>query len=154
LEEGLQIHPDNIGARNGLGFIFFKQGRAGEAEAEFRKVLELQSNNVEAQNNLAWILATCPGASLRNGTRAVELAQRANQLSAGSNPAILATLAAAYAEVGSFSQAVATANEALKFVESSTNTIVTDALRAQISCYEKNAPFRDSSLTNTRAATQ
>ena len=118
----------NCDGRTGLGFIFLKQGRAGEAAAEFQKVLELQSNNVEAQNNLAWILATCPDAALRNGRRAVELAQRANQLSGSSNPAILATLAAAQAEVGHFSDAMTTAQQGLALATTQTNTAVANAL--------------------------
>jgi hypothetical protein len=30
----------------------------------------------QSQNNLAWLLATCPEASIRNGAKAVELAQQ------------------------------------------------------------------------------
>ena len=48
------------------------------------------------------MLATCPQASLRNGIEAVKLAERANQLAGGKNPAVLCTLAAAYAEAGNF----------------------------------------------------
>lgn len=33
--------------------------------------------NVMAHNNLAWLLATCPDNSLRDGNKAVELAQQA-----------------------------------------------------------------------------
>ena len=62
-----------------------------------------------AQNDLAWLLATCPDNSVRNGQKAVELAQQAVQLSNGRSPEILDTLAAAYAEAGRFHEAVETA---------------------------------------------
>ena len=88
-------------------------GQSAAAIAEFQKVLELDPNHVTAQNNLAWMLATCPDASLRNGPKAVELAQRAVQLSAGMSPQILDTLAAAYAEAGQFPEAIKTARQAL-----------------------------------------
>ena len=51
-----------------------------------------------ALNNLAWALATCPDASLRNGAKAVQLARQANRLSDGKNPLVLRTLAAACAD--------------------------------------------------------
>ena len=60
----------------------------------------------------AWMLATNPNASVRNGAEAVELAQRAVELSGGREPAILDTLAAAYAEAGRFPEAVKTAQRA------------------------------------------
>jgi tetratricopeptide (TPR) repeat protein len=154
LQESLQIRPDGVGARNLLGFIFLKQGRADDAAVEFQKVLALQPDNVEAQNNLAWIRATCPDASLRNGVEALQLAQRANQLSDGKNPTILATLAAAYAEAGRFPDAMSVAQKALALATARTNIAAAAALRAQIGCYEKGIPFRDGTLTNAPAAAQ
>lgn len=153
LQEGLKIHPDNAEACQCLGRIFLGRGRAGAAVAQFQTVLKLQPNDVEAQKDLAWIWATCPDAAMRNGVRAVELAQRANQLSGGHNPVVLGTLAAAEAETGRFPKAITTAHKALQLAESQTNAVlVVNGLRAQIMCYEKGAPFRDSSLTNTPVA--
>jgi capsule polysaccharide export protein KpsE/RkpR len=87
-------------------------------------------------------------ASVRNGAQAIELAEQDDQLSSGSNPAILATLAAAYAEVGRFPDAMTTAQKALELATTQNNTAVADALRAQIGFYEADTPFRDISLTN------
>jgi hypothetical protein len=109
---------------------------------------------VDALKYLAWILATCPDASLRNGTQAVELAGQANQLAGGSNPAVLATLAAAQAEIGHFSDALGTVQKALVLATAQTNSAVADALRIQFKCYEKGTPFRDNSLTNAPSANQ
>jgi tetratricopeptide (TPR) repeat protein len=152
LQEGLQIHPDNIGARNGLGYILLKLGRADQAITNFQKVLTVQPDNVDALNNLAWIRATCPNAAIRNGTQAVELARQADQFSRGNNPAILATLAAAQAEVGHFADALSTAQKALALANAQTNTAVAEALLNQIKFYQAGSPFRENSLTNTQAA--
>jgi superkiller protein 3 len=149
LQEGLQIRPDNAGAYNCLGLIFLRQGQAGEAAADFQKALELQPDNADAHKCLAWMLATCPEASVRNGARAIELAQQAEQLSGGKDPAIITILAAAYAEAGRFPEAVTTARQALQLAAIQTNTAVVNALRAQIGFYEADTPFRDISLTNT-----
>jgi len=155
LHEGQQIHPDSTEAYNYLGLVFLSQGQAGEAVTNFQKALELQPDNVETQNNLAWVWATCPDASWRNGVKAVQLAQKANQLSGGQNPAILRTLAAAYAEAGRFPEALTTAQKALRLVESQTNAApMANDLQMQIKCYQAGAPFHSRSLTNTPATTR
>ncbi|HOF87103.1 MAG TPA: hypothetical protein PLZ36_03225 [Armatimonadota bacterium] len=57
-------------------------------------------------NNLAWLLATCPDAKVRNGKRAVELATIACDNTDWKDPTTIDTLAAAYAETGDFANAV------------------------------------------------
>ncbi len=89
------------------------------------------------------MLATNPNASIRNGPEAVELAQRAARLSDAREPAILGTLAAAYAEAGRFSEAVLAAQQALALATSQKNTALADALQARIRLYQAGSPYRD-----------
>ncbi len=86
-------------------------------------------------------MATSPRASLRNGNKAVELAQQANQLTGGENPIILSTLAAAYAEAGRFPEAVETAQRALQLAGTQSNTTLADAIRSQMKLYQAGIPF-------------
>ena len=65
-----------------------------------------------ALRDVAWLLATNPNASFRNGAEAVALAKRAVELSGGSEPMFLDTVAAAYAEAGRFPEALRTARQA------------------------------------------
>ena len=112
--------------------------------------LTLQPGNVGFQNNLAdvaWLLATSPDSSARDGSKAVELAQLAEQASGGRNPITAAALAAAYAESGRFPEAVATAQSALQLAASQNESLLVDALQKQLKCYQAGSPFRDSSLT-------
>ena len=60
----------------------------------------------QAHFDLAFILATCPDASVRNGEEAVASATRACELSSWQFPDALETLVAAYAEAGDFAQAI------------------------------------------------
>jgi Tfp pilus assembly protein PilF len=152
-QKALELQPNFADAYCNLGFLSLREGQVKAAVAYFQAGLQLQPDNVDARKYLAWILATCPEASLRNGAEAVKLAQQANQLSGGNNPAILATLAAAQAEVGHFSDGLATAQKASVLATAQTNTAVVNALRNQIKFYQAGSPFRDSSLTNTQAAT-
>jgi len=98
-----------------------------------------------AHNNLAWLLATCPDASLRDGSRAVELARKAEQLAGSSHPEIFDTLAAAYAEAGQFSEAMETAKKALQLASAQHNSAMADAVRARLKLYEANSPYRETS---------
>src|SRR5208282_4190782 len=113
-QEAVNLLPHSTMVRNNLGDAYLRQGQVNEAMAQFQKTLEFEPNNVDACRYMAWVLATCPEPTLRNGVKAVELAQAANQLSGGGDAEITSTLAAAYAEAGRFPEAVATARQALQ----------------------------------------
>jgi Flp pilus assembly protein TadD len=70
------MKPENAGAHHELAVLLHGQGKFAAAGNEYQKVLELEPGNLAALNNLTWLLATCPEASVRNGERAVELARR------------------------------------------------------------------------------
>ena len=114
-----------------------------EAIAQYQKVLEINPNQISVQNNLAWLLATTPDASLRNGAKAVALAAQADQLGGGSNAMVLHTLAAAYAEEGSFGRAAVTARRALELATGQKNDALAATLQREIKLYEADTPARD-----------
>jgi tetratricopeptide (TPR) repeat protein len=115
---------------------------AAEAMACYQKAIELQPQFIPAQINLAWMLATWPEPSVRNGGKAVALAGQANQFSQDKDPLILRTLAAAYAEAGRFPEAVLTASQALALAVAQSNTGLTNALQTEIGLYQANSPYR------------
>ena len=61
-----------------------------------------------ALNGLAGIICTSEDATLRNGPEALRMAGRAAELTGRKDPEILKTLAAAYAELGNFVEAIST----------------------------------------------
>jgi len=140
-QKTLQINPENAEAHNNLGSALLQKSKVDEAITHYQKALQIRPDYAEAQNNLAWVLATCPQASLRNGNEAVELARQANQLTGNENPAVLCTLAAAYAEAGRFPEAVETAQRALQLAGSQSDTALADALRSQTKLYQAGLPF-------------
>jgi Flp pilus assembly protein TadD len=144
-----RVQPDNARAHNDLGTLLLQKGRVDEAIAHYERAIELEPDQANLLNNLAWVLATSPQASARNGTRAVELAQKADQLSGGKDPAILGTLAAAQAESGRFPEAVSTALRASELASARSNAAQADALRVQIELYRAGSPVRDAGQTNT-----
>ncbi len=140
-QKALQIKPEYLEAHNNLGFALLQKGSVDEAITHFQKALQINPDYAEAQKNLAWVLATCPQASLRNGNKAVELAERANQLTKGVNPVVLVTLAAAYAEAGRFPEAVATAQRALQLAETHSAPALAEAIHSQLKLYQAGIPY-------------
>ena len=146
----LAIQPGLAGAHNNLGAALFKKGQVNEAINSFQKALAIQPDSGDAQDNLAriaWLLATSPDPSVRNGTKARELALQANQLSGNQDPMILRTLAAACAEMGRFSEAIAISRRAMQLASAQNNVTLAASLQMQLGSYEAGSAFRDAGPT-------
>ena len=139
----LELRPESADARANLGSIFLAKGRVRDAIAQYRDALRIAPDNVAAQSNLAWVLATAADPSLRNGSEAVLLAERAESESSRSenHAIVLRILAAAYAETGRFVEAKKTAEQALQAAEIQGNSTLSNALRDEISLYELGLPY-------------
>jgi tetratricopeptide (TPR) repeat protein len=137
------IDPRSADARAYLGLASFKNGQIKQAIDSWQQTLEIEPALNNIRNNLAWLLATTPDASLRNGAKATTEAEEANQLSGGADPMILRTLAAAYAETGRYRDATATARRALELAATQNNNILTSKLQKEIKLYEADTPMRD-----------
>jgi tetratricopeptide (TPR) repeat protein len=140
-EKTLELLPENADAHVNLGSALLAKGRVVDAMAQYRAALRLAPENLAAQSNLAWLLATSPDSSLRNGPEAVLFAEQASRLSGGTKPPIQRILAAAYAEAGRFAQAKETAHEALQAASSQGNSALSDVLRKEIALYESGRPY-------------
>jgi tetratricopeptide (TPR) repeat protein len=141
--QAIRTNPHSADACANLGVAFAQEGEIKEAIDAWQQALEIQADQADVQNNLAWVLATTPDASLRNGAKAVALAQEASQLNGGGNPIVLHTLAAAYAEIGRYGDAVATARRALELAAAQKNNDLTAKLPIEIRLYEAETPMRD-----------
>jgi tetratricopeptide (TPR) repeat protein len=144
-QQALQIKPDYAEAHNNLGNALLQEGAVAEAIAQYQTALQIKPDYAEAHNNLAWVLATAPQAPLRNGGKAVELAERANQLTGGENPVILHTLAAAYAEVGRFSDAMRSAQKAIEWAQAAGRKDLAEQFNGELKLYEAGLPFHQES---------
>ena len=140
-QKAVEIQPAFALAHDNLGAALQQMGRLDEAIPQYQKALQLNPADPAIQNKLAWLLATCPQPSLRNGGKALEVARQANLLTGGENPVILHTLAAACAEAGRFSEAVETAQHALRLAQAQTNTALAGALQSELILYRAGSPF-------------
>jgi len=142
-ERTLALVPNSPQAHYRLGQALQAQKNFAAAMREYQTTLDLDSKHIPAHLSLAWMLATCPEASLRNGTRAAELARQAEQLAGSDSPQLLDTLAAAYAEAGQFGNAVETAKRALNLPATQNNQSLAETIQNQLRCYETNSPYHE-----------
>ncbi len=142
----LELQPDNIEVHNIVGTVLIQQGHIREGVEEWQKVLVIQPDNGNAMSNLAWVFATSPDESLRDGAQAVQLAEEALRISGRRIPLIFRTLAAAYAEKGMFSQAIQTAQRGIELANGQGNSGLAADLQSNIALYQAGRPLRDPSL--------
>ena len=139
----LQLYPENADAHANLGSAFAAKGDIPDAVAECTRAIEIAPENVAALSNLAWLLATSADRSLRNGSEAVRLAERAESASSRSDnhATVLRILAAAYAEAGRFADAKETAQQALQAAMVEGNASLADALQGELALYDLGLPY-------------
>jgi hypothetical protein len=107
-----QIKPDPAEERYRAAVKLYQQHDYAGALAGYRLAIQSEPEHAEALNNMAWLLATAPEDSLRNGAEAVQHGEKACALTRYRAPALVGALAAAYAEAGRFDEAIATADKA------------------------------------------
>ncbi len=140
-QQAQQMAPGSVEACNNLGNAWLQKGNTSQAIIEYQRALQIQPDSVNALNNLAWVLATAPQSSLRDGPKAVELALQANRLTGAADPDILGTLATAYAESGRFPEAVTTIQRAIQLAEKQSDSNLANSLRAELKLFQSGAPF-------------
>ncbi len=140
--EALRINPQYALAYYHRGNAKIDKRDYERGVADYNEALRLNPRHVGVHNSAAWILATAPQASVRNGTRAVELARKAADLSNSKDADILDTLAAAYAEAKNFPEAVRWQEKALEFPDFAKDQ--GNAAQRRLALYRKGQPYHQS----------
>ena len=140
--EALQTDPLNADAHYNLALFLSKLGRTADAIKHYSEALRLKPYYEYAANNLAWIYSTHEKPTFRNGEKAVQLAERICEIGGCGDPAMLDTLAAAYAETGRFQDALRAAQEAIDLAQSSGYNSLEEEIKSRIKLYQSNNPFR------------
>ena len=121
--------------------LLYQTGKIQEAIRHYRQALSLKPDLTEALNNLAWLLASASDASVRNGPEAVRVAEHACRVTQYKEAIPVGTLAAAYAEAGRFTEAVATAEKATQLATSSGNEQFAAINRQLLTYYRAGKPW-------------
>jgi tetratricopeptide (TPR) repeat protein len=147
--EAVGVDPNYAEAHHNLGLALRMKGEREETLQHFEAALRLRADWAAPMNEIAWILATHPEERVRNPGRAVQLAERAAELTARRQPVILDCLAAAYAAAGDFDRAAATAQEATALAASGGAADLAREIRKRLALYRQKKPFRETGHRGT-----
>jgi tetratricopeptide (TPR) repeat protein len=118
-------------------------GRSDEGLAALKEAVRLDPENAGAQNNLAWLLATSPEDSLRDGKAAVEHARQACERTDWKESGAIDTLAAAHAEAGDYQEAVKWQVKAISKMTPDVQETEADGFAERLKLYERQKPYRE-----------
>jgi tetratricopeptide (TPR) repeat protein len=145
LQTAIGIRPHFESCEEALGAAYQAAGKDAEALAHWRKAHLIDPGRASAMLGIAWLMATAPEPSLRNGPEAVRMAESARDLEPDSAE-VLDTLAAAYAEEGQFSRAIDAVERAKVLAESKGNRQLAADIRTRRLLYAKNMPFHSAKM--------
>ena len=149
-ERAVALNPEYSAAWRNYGEALASLGRFREALAAYRKALPARPDDPRLLGTMAWILATAPDGSVRNGQEAEELARRAAAIHHGRDARSLDILAAALAERGEFSNAIETAERALSIARADTGTTLAEDIVYRLGRYRSGTPYRESPVSDDR----
>ncbi|TWT74232.1 tetratricopeptide repeat protein [Allorhodopirellula solitaria] len=151
----LEKEPGNSAVLRSRADAYLAVGEHSEAIADYERALDEIGDQDDEENtailsgilnNLAWVLATSPQDDVRDGQRAVELGERAVELTDESEAHVLSTLAAGYAESGDFDKAIQWSKKAVEQGQKEENDQI-DQLEQELESYRKNEPWREKQET-------
>ena len=142
-QTALQIKPASAEACYNLGNALLKKGRVEEAIVYYQKTLQIKPDSPELLNDLAWLLATCPDAHIRDGVQAVKYAGCACELTHYGVTLFVGTLAAAYAEAGRYDDAMAAAEKACALATAAGERDLLEKNRKLLALYRAHQPYHE-----------
>ena len=108
--------PANAEARANLGLLLLGSREADKALAEVQEALRLDQGRLILMGPFVWLLATHPDPDTRRPAQALQLAERIVEATARTDAGALDLLAACYAAMGRFEDALTIAKSAQKAV--------------------------------------
>ena len=143
-DRAIKLNPKYAKAYLNRGLAYSNKGDYELVIPDLDKAIQLNPSNAKACNNLAWILATHENAKLRDGVKAVHLAEQACELEDYKAASTLDTLAAAYAETKQFDQAVKTARRALQLARNAGEEELARKIQNHLESYRAKRAWRES----------
>jgi Flp pilus assembly protein TadD len=141
--EILRLNPGHADVHLALGNVLATQGKTADAISAYAAALRLKPDSPAVLNNLAWLLATCPDARIRDGAQAVKYAERACELTHHGKAPLMGTLAAAYAEAGRFDDAILAAQKACQLASESGEADLLKQNQELLALFQKHQPYRE-----------
>ncbi|MDH4201681.1 MAG: tetratricopeptide repeat protein [Phycisphaerae bacterium] len=144
LQEGLKINPDSALIYYEMGKLHYADHSPEKALVDFQRAQNLKPGSRKVIYQIVWLLSTYPDETIRNGQEAVGLCEKLDFLEIP-DAEYFCVLAAAYAEIGLFEDAVVTGEKALNTAINK-NTTSAEMIQTITDCleqYQQGLPYRD-----------
>ncbi len=142
-KQALEENPNEVKAYDKLAKVYYQYAKFAAAAEYWNKALQLDPEQPNICNNLAWILAAGKDENIWDADRAVELAEQACELTEYKQAAMLDTLSVACAAAGRFPKAIETAKKAIKLAEAAGKKNLAQGIQNRLQLYKINKPYRD-----------
>jgi tetratricopeptide (TPR) repeat protein len=139
----LRLSPTETKGHYLLALAFSKLHNFKDAVFHYHQALRLTPDYPDALNELAHLLACAPDADVRDGTQAVELAEKACAITKNQQADMLTTLAAAYAEAGRFREAIGAAQKARDLAASNGQSALAAKAGELLELCQSGQPLRE-----------
>ena len=139
----LLLQPSRTEIEEKLHLALVFAAKSGNAPNQLSAIASTAPDSPILLDELAWLLATNPNSAARNGDEALQLSERACLLTKRTRSKFLATLAAAYAETGRFSDGIATAQQAVSLARMSGDTSASELAEKLLDALQQQRPYRE-----------
>jgi spermidine synthase len=140
----VRFQGDYAEAYYNLGLASEQTRKNREAIGYYDQALRVRPNYVEAQNNLAWLLATLTSADGGDPVRAVTLARRTCELTGNQVALYVDTLAIAEAAAGRFDDAIREAKKAIGLAGAAGQQQLAGEIQTRLELYRNRRAYRPS----------
>jgi tetratricopeptide (TPR) repeat protein len=152
-DKAIKIDARNSFAYDGRGYVWSKRGHYNQALKDWDDSIRVAPEEPGGHYNKARLYATCMSVGHRDGQMAVESARKACELNHWEEWRYVSVLAAAYAELGNFDEAVQWQKKAIAMNKDPEPVDVVD-LNARLALYEAGMPFRDPEVSEQTDGTE
>lgn len=122
--------------------IYLKQKKYKECIDDYQKIIQFSLFDAETTINLAWLLATCPDDTIRDGKKAKHYLNQMDSMVEGiKSVALFETMAAVSAETGDFDNAVKEQQQAIDLAMKEMKPVT--SLKERLLHYQQKKPFRE-----------
>jgi tetratricopeptide (TPR) repeat protein len=150
------ISTDIARAARFLARAYYQRGRSatykdagyGEVISNYGTAVEIDPNYARAFGELGWLFATCPEAALRDKGKAIENATRACEVTDWKNHRHIGVLAAVYAEIGDFDNAVKWQKRATELLTDEDRPRWQAVHESRLGLYQSGKTYRGASPLN------
>jgi protein O-mannosyl-transferase len=143
LQQAIALDSNFAQAYVSLGRTYYRMGKLSETIGAFREALRLQPDDLYSLKAAALVASTSSDPNARCGADAVVWAKHAVELSKGQDPQIVDALAAAYAEVERFDEAVANGERALELAVTQKHEQDEQIIRGHLKSFYARTPIRE-----------